>query len=80
MDTIARVGLANRQSPQAIGSLFRSSLRPAADARVDVPEVQESTRVSFSSGAAVAGSSSTSDSTSRVARDPTDLYRRVQSL
>ena len=72
MDTIARVALANRQSPQAIGNLFRSSLRPAADARVDVPEVQESTRVSFSKGAAVAAS--------RQASSAVALYRWVQSL
>ena len=72
MDTIARVALVNRQSPQAIGSLFRSSLRPAADARIDVPEVQESTRVSFSKGAAVAPSRQTGSAV--------DLYRWVQSL
>jgi hypothetical protein len=72
MDTIARVALANRQSPQALGSAFRSSLRPAADARVDVPEIQESTRVSFTEGAAVAPSA--------AIRSSVDLYRQVQSL
>lgn len=72
MDTSSRVALASRKSPEAIGSLFRTSLRPAADARIDLPEVQESSRVSFTGGAAVAASGTT--------RTAVDIYRWVQSL
>jgi hypothetical protein len=72
MDRIARVELAYRQSPQAIGSMFRSSLRQVADARVDIPEVQESARVSFTGGAAVAAVG--------TPRNALDMYRWVQSL
>ncbi len=46
--------------------------RPAADERIDIPEVQQSTRVSFSNGAVVQGGLAT--------RSPTDMYRAIQQL
>lgn len=46
--------------------------RPAPDERVDIPEIQESTRVSFSQGASVQRGGG--------ARAGTDLYRSVAAL
>lgn len=46
--------------------------RPAPEQRVDIPEIQESTRVSFSHGAAVQRGSGV--------RTGTDLYRSVAAL
>ncbi len=46
--------------------------RPTADERIDIPEVQESTRVSFSSGAVVHGG--------LASHSATAMYRAVQHL
>lgn len=46
--------------------------RPRPDERVDLPEIQESTRVSFSKGAAV--------QSSLPSRSGVDLYRAIQQL
>jgi hypothetical protein len=59
---------------------LRADERPRRAERIDVPEVQESTRVSFSQGIAVETGARSRSAAQPAAQSALGLYRAVQQL